>query len=103
MAELTTTNVGNTFNSGAQFHLTKAAKTNMTQAELDAMLRFISLTTTVVGVGDDTAGGFNAGASDAVHIITEGGVAPAAESNFGVGSTGITTTVVSLFNNLNQG
>ena len=73
MAELTTTNVGNTFNSGAQFHLTKAAKT------------------------------FNAGASDAVHIITEGGVAPAAASNFGVGSTGITTTVVSLFNNLNQG
>ena len=103
MAELTTTNTGNTFNSGAQFHLTKAAKTNMSAAELDAMIRFISLTTTVVGVGDDTVGGFNAGASDAVHIITEGGVAPAAASIFGVGSTGITTTVVALFENNNQG
>ena len=54
------------------------------------------MTATVVGVADDTIGGFNTGASDAVHVLSEG-VAPAAESNFGVGSTGITTTVVAHF------
>jgi len=98
MAENTDhTGVGNVFNShGKALHLTKLAKTNMTQAELDAALRFIALTATVVAVGDDTTGGFNAGASDAVHVLSEG-AAPAAVSNFGVGSTGITTTVVAHF------
>ena len=98
MAENTDhTGVGNVFNShGKALHLTKLAKNNMTQAELDAALRFIALTATVVAVGDDTTGGFNAGASDAVHVLSEG-AAPAAVSNFGVGSTGITTTVVAHF------
>lgn len=85
------------FNShGKALAITKLAKTNMTQAELDAALTYIQLTATVVGVADDTTGGFNTGASDAVHVLSEG-VAPAAESNFGVGSTGITTTVVAYF------
>jgi len=98
MAENTDhTGVGNVFNShGKALHLTKLAKSNMTQAELDAALRFIAITATVVAVGDDTSGGFNAGASDEVHVLSEG-IAPAAVSNFGVGSTGITTTVVANF------
>jgi hypothetical protein len=81
---------------GKALAITKLAKNNMTQAELDAALTYIQLTATVVGVADDTTGGFNTGASDAVHVLSEG-VAPAAESNFGVGSTGITTTVVAHF------
>ena len=68
----------------------------MTQDELDQALAFIQLTATIVGVGDDTAGGFNAGASDEVHVLSEG-IAPAAGSDFG-GVTGVTASVVSLFN-----
>ena len=82
--------------AGKEVALTKLAKSNMTQAELDTCIGFIGLTATIVGIGDDTAGGFNAGASDAVHVLSEG-AAPAAGSNFG-GATGVTSTVVALFN-----
>jgi len=82
---------------GKDLAITKLAKSNMTQDELDAAIDFISLTTVVVGIADDTTGGFNAGVSDAVHVLTEGGIAPAAGSDFGVGSTGITSTVVAYF------
>ena len=68
----------------------------MTQTELDAAITFIQQTATVVAVADDTTGGFNDGASDAVHILSEG-VAPAAGSDFGIGSTGITSSVVAHF------
>ena len=82
---------------GKSIQITKAAKTNITQAELDVLVAFINQTSMVVAIGDDTTGGFNDGASDVLHIITEGGAHPDAASNFGVGSTGITTTVVTLF------
>ncbi len=68
----------------------------MTQDELDQALAFIQLTATIVGVGDDTTGGFNAGASDEVHVLSEG-IAPAAGSDFG-GVTGVTASVVAHFN-----
>tara|TARA_B100001057_G_scaffold35698_1_gene32301 strand:- start:19 stop:318 length:300 start_codon:yes stop_codon:yes gene_type:complete len=85
------------FNShGKALHITKLAKSNITQDELDAAIRFIQQTATVVAIADDTTGGFNAGASDAVHVLSEG-VAPAAGSNFGIGSTGITSSVVAHF------
>ena len=76
--------------------LTSLSKTNLTQAELDSAIAFIQLTATIVGIGDDTTGGFNAGASDVVHVLSEG-VAPAAGSNFG-GVTGVTAAVVAYFN-----
>jgi len=82
---------------GKSIQITKAAKTNITQAELDVLVAFINQTSMVVAIGDDTTGGFNDGASDALHIITEGGAHPDAASNFGVGSTGITTTIVTLY------
>jgi len=88
----------NTFSGDRQISLTSLSKTNITQDELDACIQFIQLTATVVGIGDDTAGGFNAGASDVVHILSEG-PAPAAGSNF-AGQTGVTAAVVSLFTNL---
>ena len=91
------TGAANVFNAhGKALHITKLAKTNMTQTELAAAIRFIQLTATVIGVADDTTGGFNTGASDAVHVLSEG-IAPAAGSDFGVGSTGITSSVVAHF------
>jgi hypothetical protein len=84
------------FYAGKEIALTKLAKSNMTQDELDQALAFIQLTATIVGVGDDTTGGFNAGASDEVHVLSEG-IAPAAGSDFG-GVTGVTASVVAHFN-----
>lgn len=77
---------------GKDMAVTTLSKTNMTQAELNTAIQFIELTTTVVGIGDDTAGGFNTGASDAVVVLTEGGVAPAAGGTF-AGVTGLTASV----------
>jgi hypothetical protein len=83
--------------AGKEVALTKLAKSNITQAELDGCIAFIGLTATVVGIGDDTDDGqFNAGASDEVHVLSEG-AAPAAGSNFG-GQTGVTSSVVAYFN-----
>jgi len=84
------------FYAGKEVALTSLSKNNMTQDELDQALAFIQLTATIVGVGDDTTGGFNAGASDVVHVLSEG-AAPAAGSNFG-GVTGVTAAVVAHFN-----
>jgi len=88
----------NTFSGDRQVALTSLSKSNLTQDELDACIQFIQLTATVIGVGDDTTGGFNAGASDVVHILSEG-AAPAAGSNF-AGQTGVTAAVVAYFSNL---
>ncbi|MBR20358.1 MAG: hypothetical protein CMA64_09500 [Euryarchaeota archaeon] len=82
--------------AGKEVALTSLSKSNLTQAELDSCIAYIGLTATIVGIGDDTAGGFNAGASDVVHVLSEG-AAPAAGSNFG-GVTGVTAAVVAYFN-----
>lgn len=81
---------------GRQIALTSFSKSNMTQAELDAVVAYIQLTASVTAIGVDTSDGvFATGATDAVHIITEG-PAPAAGSNFG-GVTGVTAAVVAYF------
>ena len=67
----------NTYSGDKELSLTSLSKTNITQDELDGCIQFIQLTATVVAIGDDTSGGFNAGASDVVHILSEG-PAPAA-------------------------
>jgi len=87
-----------TYSGDRQVALTSLSKSNMTQDELDSCIQFIQLTATVIGVGDDTTGGFNAGVSDVVHVLSEG-AAPAAGSNFG-GVTGVTAAVVAYFDNL---
>jgi hypothetical protein len=71
----------------------------MTQDELDAAIQFIQKDATVIGIGDDTTGGFNAGVSDVVYVLSEG-VAPTAGANFGEGSTGVTAAVVAYFENV---
>jgi hypothetical protein len=58
-----------TYSGDRQVALTSLSKTNMTQDELDAAIQFIQKTATVIGVGDDTTGGFNAGASDVVNNV----------------------------------
>jgi hypothetical protein len=80
--------------AGRRLALTKLAKTNITQAELDDCIQFIQLTSSVTAIGAEAATGdaFVAGTTDNVWIITEG-PAPAAGSNFG-GVTGVTATVV---------
>lgn len=89
---------GNTKSFGAagrRLALTKFAKSNMTQAELDAVVAYIQLTASITAIGSEETtenGAFLAGTSDNVWIITEG-PAPAAGSNFG-GVTGVTSSVV---------
>jgi hypothetical protein len=92
MASLTNNATAAVGYCGKEVAITTLSKSNMTQAELDKCLTFIQLTATIVGVGDDTTGGFNTGASDVVHVLSEG-IAPAAGANFG-GATGVTAAVV---------
>lgn len=82
---------------GRQIALTSFSKTNLTQAEVDAVVAAIQQTASVTAIaGDQTSGEpFVAGTSDAVYILTEG-PAPAAGSNFG-GVTGVTAAVVAYF------
>ena len=84
-------------------------KTNMTQAELDAVLAFIAQggvkavqdAHTIVGVQPLTESGvFTTGVTDAVQVAIQGtGVATMA-ADFGIGSTGITATLIAEFSGL---
>ena len=82
------------------------AKTNMTQAELDAALLFITQggtagtddAHTVVGVQPLTESGvFTSGTTDAVQVAIQGTSAFTAGSNFGTGSTGVTSSLLADF------
>jgi hypothetical protein len=84
--------------AGRRLALTSLTKSNMTQAELDACIQFISLTSSVTAIGSDQAtenSAFVAGTSGVVYIISEG-PAPVAGSNFG-GVTGVTAAVTALY------
>ena len=96
MATLTNTNANaNVVYAGKMVTLITLSKTNITQAELNTCIQHIQGSGTVVGVGDDTAGGFNAGASDVVHVLVEG-IVPAVGANYGV-ATGVTAADVAAF------
>ena len=96
MATLTNTNANaNTMYAGKMVSLITLSKTNITQAELNTCINHIQGSGTIVGVGDDTAGGFNAGASDVVHVLVEG-IVPAVGANYG-GATGVTAAAVACF------
>jgi hypothetical protein len=91
---------------GPRTRIINAAKTNMTQAELDALVLYITAgdvagtndAHTITGISVLTESGvFTTGTTDAVQIAIQGtGVATMA-SNFGTGSTGITTTLIAEF------
>ena len=92
MATLTNTNAkAGVVYAGKMVTLITLSKTNITQAELNTCINHIGTSGTIVGVGDDTAGGFNAGASDVVHVLVEG-IVPAVGANYG-GATGVTAAV----------
>ena len=74
--------------AGKMVTLITLSKTNISQAELNTCIKHIGTTGTIVGVADDTAGGFNAGASDKVTVVVEGPY-PALGANYG-GATGVT-------------
>ena len=88
----------NTYSGDKQVSLISLSKSNMTQDELDAAIQHIQTTATVIGIGDDTAGGFNSGVSDVVHVLAEGPV-PTVGADYGVGSTGVTAAIVAYFEN----
>ena len=82
------------------------AKTNLTQAELDAALEFLAQggtagtddAHTVVGVSCLTESGvFTPGTTDDVQVAIQGTGAFTAASDFGVGSTGVTSTLLAEF------
>ena len=85
------------------------AKNNMTQAELDAALLYLAAgdvsgtndAHTIVGVQPLTESGvFTTGVTDAVQVAIQGtGVATMA-ADFGIGSTGITATLIAEFSGL---
>lgn len=84
--------------AGRRLALTSLSKTNITQAELDACIQYIQLTSTVTAVGSDQStenSAFVAATSDVVYVISEG-PAPTAGSNFG-GVTGVTAAVTALY------
>ena len=85
------------------------AKTNMTQAELDAALLFITQggtagtddAHTVVGVQPLTESGvFTSGTTDAVQVAIQGTGAFTAASDFGTGSTGVTSSLLAEFSGI---
>ena len=91
---------------GPRTRIINLAKTNMTQTELDAALTYLAAgdvsgtndAHTVAGLSVLTESGvFTSGTTDAVQVAIQGtGVATMA-SNFGTGSTGITTTLIAEF------
>jgi len=82
------------------------AKSNMTQAELDAAILYLSAgdvagtndAHTVSGVSVLTESGvFTSGTTDAVQVAIQGTGAFTAAADFGIGSTGVTSSLIADF------
>jgi len=93
--------------AGPRTRIINLAKTNMTQADLDAALEFLAAGGTagtddghtIAGVSVLTENGiFTSGTTDAVQVAIQGTGAFTAASNFGIGSTGITSSLLADFN-----
>ena len=108
MAAVTNTNAkavaGNGL--GPRTRIINAAKTNMTQTELDALVLYLTAgdvagtndAHTITGISVLTeAGVFTSGTTDAVQIAIQGTGAFTAAADFGTGTTGITTTLIAEF------
>ena len=85
------------------------AKTNMTQAELEAALDYLAAgdvagtndAHTIVGVQPLTESGvFTSGVTDNVQVAIQGTGAFTAASDFGVGSTGVTSSLLAEFSGI---
>ena len=92
---------------GPQTRIINLAKTNMTQAELDLALQFITAggvegtddAHTIAGVSVLTeAGVFTTGTTDAVQVAIQGTGAFTADANYGVAAdTGVASTLIATF------
>ena len=82
---------------GANTQIVNFAKTNMTQAELDAACQELALTHTIAGVSCLTDSGvFISGTTDAVQIAVQGPVL-AADSTDALGVASAATTIIADF------
>ena len=109
MAVLTNTNgksmEGN--GTGPRTRIINLAKSNMTEAELTAALNYLAAgdvagtndAHTIAGVSVLTESGiFTSGTTDNVQVAIQGTGAFTAASNFGIGSTGVTSSLLADFN-----
>ena len=107
MADLTNNAVGKAGNGlGPRTRIINIAKTNITQAELDACLLYLAAGD-VAGTNDahqiagvsvlTESGVFTGGTTDNVQIALQGSGAFTAASNFGTGSTGLTSSLLADF------
>lgn len=85
------------------------AKTNMTTAELEAALEFMAQggvagtddAHTVVGVQPLTESGvFTSGTTDAVQVAIQGTGVCTVGANYGVGTTGVTSSLIAEFSGI---
>lgn len=107
MAAITATGkvmAGNGLGTGTR--IINLAKTNITQDELDAALLYLAAgdvagtndAHTIAGVSVLTESGvFTGGTTDDVQVAIQGSGAFTAASNFGTGSTGVTSTLLADF------
>ena len=88
---------------GPRTRIINLAKTNMTQAELDAAILYLQAgdvagtndAHTVAGVSVLTENGvFTTGVTDAVQVAIQGTGAFTAATDFGTGATGITSSLL---------
>ena len=93
--------------AGPRTRIIQLAKTNMTEAELQAALEYLAQGGTagthdghtIAGVSVLTESGiFTSGTTDAVQFAIQGTGAFTAGANFGIGSTGVTSSLLADFN-----
>jgi hypothetical protein len=91
---------------GPRTRIINLNKSNMTQAELDAAIRYLQQgdvagtndAHTVAGISVLTESGvFTSGTTDDVQVAIQGSGAFTAASDFGIGSTGVTSTLIADF------
>ena len=93
--------------AGPRTRIINLAKSNMSQADLDAALEFLAAGGTsgtddghtIAGVSVLTESGiFTPGTTDDVQVAIQGTGAFTAGANFGVGTTGVTSSLLADFN-----
>ena len=92
MATVTNTHdaAGQLNTTGRALQLVSMSKTNITQAEMNAVVTYVELTGSIVGIS-----AFIDGATDVVYMLVEGPTV-AAGASFG-GVTGVTSAAVADF------
>jgi hypothetical protein len=94
---------------GSRTRIINLNKSNMTQAELDAALLYLQAgdvagtndAHTIAGVSVLTESGvFTSGTTDDVQVAIQGTGAFTAASNFGTGTTGVTSSLIADFTDI---